>query len=424
MHSNTKIICTIGSAVRSKEMIKGLVEKGMNIARINMSHEDHPMHSYTIDLIRETAKEMNTIIPIGLDTKGPELRISNLTDGVEIKEGDEIILSNKSLKFDKCFVIPLNNLLEIPLEKEIFVDDGCLKLKVTGKENDYVVTKALNNHLVIPRKKINIPGFSLDMKFLSDNDKSDILLGLQKKVEIIFASFVSKSEDLLELKSFIKDNCDYSPLLISKLESVEGMTNLDVIIDLSDGIMIARGDLAVEIGHVETFSAQRTITQKVKERGKILICATQMLESMIISPVPTRAEISDIGNAVLSGVDCVMLSAESAKGKYPLESVDFMHKACINAENIARSKSSNEALKFVLMHYQPEIVHLKTESLTDLNNLLQFNILCPIFVECKDELLKAQVLLRKNCFVNSYSSKKVLFLENINGSWALNYSRD
>lgn len=399
MHSNTKIICTFGESINTKEKVINLIEKGMSIARINMSHSNHKTQSYTINLIREVEKERNLVLPIGLDTKGPELRILNLNEGMKVKKGDKILFTNKENENDKVLLVKLKNLTQIQEETVIFVDDGLLKLKVIERKEDILVTEALNDHVIYPRKKINIPGFSLDMNFLSEEDKSDLLLGIKEKVDYFFLSFVSKPEDILEVKDFLKKEGKHFPLLISKIESVEGMVNLDSIIELSDGIMMARGDLGVELGFVETFKAQSDIVKKVKSKGKILICATQMLESMTNSPVPTRAEVTDVGNAVLQGVDCVMLSGETAKGSYPEQTVELMHQVCLKAEKMIKIDQSFCNLKKILKMFQPEAIIFKTDSFNDLNLLLKINKTVPVFIKTDDNLFKRQVLIRKNCFL-------------------------
>ncbi|RVD91372.1 pyruvate kinase [Tubulinosema ratisbonensis] len=417
MHSNTKIICTFGQAIDSKEKIKSLIEKGMSIARMNMSHNNHKIHLDRIKMIREVEKEMNICIPIGLDTKGPELRILNIEKEFLVKKGDKIFLTNSEPKNGKSLKIHLKNLLEIKKDTLIFVDDGLLKLKVIEKKEEVLETEALNDHTIFPRKKINIPGFSLQINFLSEEDKKDLLLGLEEKVDYLFLSFVSKPSDILEVKHFLKETNKHFPLLISKIESVEGMKNLDSLIELSDGIMIARGDLGVEIGFVETFSAQNEICEKVRNKGKILICATQMLESMTNSPVPTRAEVTDIGNAVLQGVDCVMLSGETAKGNFPEQAVDLMHQVCLKAEKMIKVNNSYNDLKEIIRHFQPKSIVLETNSFSDISLILKINKTAPVFIKSENEIFKRQILIRKNCFLFDKFEKKSIFIKRKEDVW-------
>lgn len=333
----TKIVCTIGPASESAEILEQLIEAGMNVARLNFSHGDHDEHLVRIKRIREISKKLGKPVGIMLDTKGPEIRTHKMADGiVNIAKGDLIRISMKEVLGTKeMFSVSYDNLInDVEVGMQILLDDGLVELQVkeldTAKQE--IVTTALNSGALKNNKGVNVPGASLNLPGLTDKDRSDIIFGLENGVNFIAASFVRRTSDVLEIKEILEDNDALQVQIIPKIENQEGVDNLDEIISVSDGLMVARGDLGVEIPVEEVPIVQKQMINKCRAAGKPVITATQMLDSMQDNPRPTRAEASDVANAIFDGTDAIMLSGETAAGDYPVESVQTMSNIAIRTE--------------------------------------------------------------------------------------------
>ena len=333
----TKIICTIGPAVESDEMIEALIEGGMDAARMNFSHGSHEEHRARIERIRRISAKLGVSIPIILDTKGPEIRTTTFKDGAAmLQEGSLFTLyARGEEEGDENGVVITYPYLAEDVEKgtRILIDDGLCALSVEKIHDGNVTCRVLNSARISNHKSINVPGVDIDMPFISDTDRSDILFGIEMDVDFIAASFVRSAEDVRRIRKLLSVNGADSIRIISKIESKSGIDNLDAIIRESDGVMVARGDLGVEIPFKELPAIQKSIIQKCYESGKIVVTATQMLESMTEHSRPTRAEVSDVANAIYDGTTCTMLSGETAAGKYPIEAVRTMAEIAEYTEN-------------------------------------------------------------------------------------------
>ena len=333
----TKIICTIGPAIEEERMLLKMFNAGMNVARLNFSHGTHEESLKRIELIRHTASIANKHIGIMLDTKGPEIRVGNFENGsCTYKKGDEVILYKEEvLGNSNGFYVNCKEFFsDINIGDELLIDDGKISLTVTEKQENQIKCKFNNGGTIKNKKGINVPGVSLSMPFISERDYNDIKFGVEQGVDLIALSFVRRVEDVLAVKNLLKELNAPKIEIISKIENQEVLDNIDAIIDASDGIMVARGDLGVEVATEKVPVYQKQIIKKANRLGKPVITATHMMESMIDSPRPTRAEASDVANAILDGSDAIMLSGESAIGKYPVESVKYMDKIAKSIESI------------------------------------------------------------------------------------------
>ncbi|WP_407392213.1 pyruvate kinase [Methanobrevibacter sp.] len=331
----TKIICSVGPACDSVEIMSEMANKGMDCARINFSHATEEGILKTIEVIREVRKACNVPIAIMYDTKGPEFRTLKFKNGgVALQEGDTIKMSKTCiLGNEEEFGINHSDAIDfINIGDKVFIDNALLELEVIDKKNDYVLLKALDDGKIQDKKTINVPGVDLKLDFMSEVDKKDITFASQHACDYLALSFVNTKEDVVAARKIIEESGG-DALIISKIESRRGIENIDEIIDESDGIMVARGDLGVEVSLEELPMLQKAIIRKCREKGKFAIVATEMLASMYDSPRPTRAEVSDVANAILDGTDCVMLSGETTIGKHPIQSVETMDRICKYVES-------------------------------------------------------------------------------------------
>lgn len=337
LSKKTKIICTIGPASDNKETLKKLIAAGMCCMRINLSHGNHEEHLKKINLIREIEKELKICVPIMLDTKGPEIRTHDFEGGsATILDKSIVRVSMKPILGNaEKFSVTFPNLYDdMSVGNSIRLDDGKLELIIIEKdeENKELVCVAQNTHKIKDKRGVNVPGVHLSMPFISEKDKNDLIFGAENDVDVIAASFVRNANDILEIKKILADAGKPNIKILAKIENQEALKELDSIIEAADALMVARGDLGVEVPAEDVPIIQRHLIQKCRAVGKPIVTATQMLDSMVSNPNPTRAEVSDVATAVVESTDCVMLSGESANGLYPVEAVSMQAKIAANME--------------------------------------------------------------------------------------------
>ncbi len=331
----TKIICTLGPASCNEEMIKKMLKAGMDVARVNFSHGDRQGHGKTIDLFRRVRDGLGIPAAVMLDTKGPEIRTKDFEGGkVVLKAGDKFTLMTEDVLGDqrRASITYKDLPKELRSGDEVLIDDGKLRLKVLESNEADVVCEVIIGGEVSNHKGINVPNVALSMEYLSPVDKEDLLFGIEKDVDYVAASFVRRAEDVNALREFLVQNGGETIKIISKIENIEGIDNFEEILEASDGIMVARGDMGVEVNFARLPGIQKRFIKRCQQSGKTVITATQMLESMIKNPLPTRAEITDVANAVFDGTSAVMLSGETAMGEYPAEAVSAMARIAEQAE--------------------------------------------------------------------------------------------
>lgn len=332
----TKIICTLGPASNTRETILALAEAGMNVARFNFSHGNHESHLKTFRELSWVRNKLGIAIAALLDTRGPEVRTGILKNGkVNLKTGQEFRLVTADIQGDENQVsITYKNLpQDLGDNKRILLDDGLIELEVLSVQKDCITTRVVEGGELANRKGVNIPGTRLSMPYLSEVDKEDILFGIRTGFDIIAASFVRTHEDVQQMRDFLDENGGAHIRIMAKIENAEGVSNIDDILKVCNAVMIARGDMGVEIPFEEIPSIQKRIIKAATRLGKQVVTATQMLESMVHNPRPTRAEITDVANAVYDGTSLVMLSGETANGKHPVEAVSTMARIIERTEN-------------------------------------------------------------------------------------------
>ena len=331
----TKIICSIGPVSNNVEVMEEMVRNGMDCARINLSHASQDSIKEVIDVVRKVRRKTGLPIAIMYDTKGPEFRTLEMDKGsAKIKKGKTVkIVKNKILGNKGQFSVNHPEAIDfLEVGHHVLVDNALLDLLVVEKGKDYAVCQALNDGEIGSHKSLNVPGVNLNLKFVSDIDRKDIEFAATHSCDYLALSFVNCKEDVIEVRDIIK-NAGGDARIIAKIESQQGIDHIDEIIEVSDGIMVARGDLGVEVPMEMLPMLQKYIIKRCRENGKFAIVATEMLASMYTNPRPTRAEVSDIANAVLDGTDCVMLSDETTVGKYPVEAVSIMARICTYVES-------------------------------------------------------------------------------------------
>jgi pyruvate kinase len=336
----TKIVTTLGPASGTEEVIRGIIEGGADVIRLNFSHGSFEDHLARVNVVRKIADEMDKPVAIFQDLQGPKIRVGKLqSDYIELKDGEEFVLTTEDITggtidgIKKVSIDYPNLHNEAKAGERILLDDGLLELKIDRIEGKNIITRVINGGQLKPRKGVNFPHIKLNISAITDKDKSDLKFAFDNNLDYVALSFVRDSRDVKELLDIMMKVYGRKIPIISKIEKPEAFEDIDNIIDASDAVMVARGDLGVETSPEEVPILQKNIIQKCNVAGKPVITATQMLESMINNPRPTRAEANDVANAILDGTDAVMLSAETASGKYPVESVKMMKKIAMQTES-------------------------------------------------------------------------------------------
>lgn len=352
----TKIICTLGPAVESEQMLRELIAEGMDVARLNFSHGSHEEHLKRVELLKKVREEMGKPVALLLDTKGPEIRIGQFECGmIELHPNDMFTLTTVECPGTREMVhVNYKNLPRIVKQGDrILIDDGLVEMFVAECTDTDVICRVMNNGIIKDRKSVNVPGAKLDMAYLSEKDIQDILFAIRNDFDYIAASFTRTAADILDIRRLLEENGGQGIEIIAKIENEEGVNNIDEILAVSDGIMVARGDMGVEINYNELPRIQKMLIKKSMYYGKISITATQMLDSMITRPRPTRAEISDVANAIYDGTSAIMLSGETSVGCYPIESVRTMAKIAESTEAAIHYKK-----RFNMMEPAEEVLNV------------------------------------------------------------------
>ncbi len=358
----TKIVATLGPACNDVATIKKLIIAGLNAARINFSHGTHESHGEIIEKLKQARQELNAPVPLILDTKGPEIRIKTFAaDKVYLEQGSTFTLTTEDVEGDETKVSVTYKDLpkDLKLGGRVLIDDGLIELRVIDLTDTDIRCEVVNSGFLSSRKGVNVPDVYVNLPSFTEKDRDDIIFGIGMGFDYIAASFVRSANDVLKIREVLEGNNGGHIKIIAKIESRDGVNNLDSILEVADGIMVARGDLGVEIPPEEVPLVQKELIKKANLKGKPVITATQMLESMVNNPRPTRAEANDVANAIFDGTDCIMLSGETAKGSYPVESVAMMARIATTAENS--------------IDYRNEIIHHKNRTFqTNITNAISF----------------------------------------------------
>ena len=336
MMRKTRIVCTLGPSSNSYETVKALALAGMNVARFNFSHGTQESHLETFRVVSRVRSELHMPIATLLDTKGPEIRLKTFANGpVILKEGGQFTLTTREVPGDESIVsiTHMNLPQDLGQQTRILIDDGLVELHVESKTETDIITRVVSGGQISDRKGVNVPGVRFSMPYISEKDKDDVLFGIRSGFDYIAASFVRGAEDVQALRQLLDENGGAHVRIIAKIENADGVAHIDEIIEASDAVMIARGDMGVEIPFEEIPIIQKRMIKAATMAGRQVITATQMLESMVHNPRPTRAEITDVANAIYDGTSATMLSGETASGKYPVEAVKTMARIAVRAEN-------------------------------------------------------------------------------------------
>ena len=413
MLRKTKIICTLGPAVDDVNKLEELINAGMNVARFNFSHGDYEEQADRIELFKQARENTGAPVAMLLDTKGPEIRIGKFATGeANLKAGDTFTLLNEDIDGDdtKVSVTYKNLANEVPIGTRILINDGLIEVKVKEIKGKDVVCEVINGGRLTNKKSINIPNSKINLPSLTDKDISDIKFGVEKGFDYIAASFIRKPEDIVNIKKVLEENGGSYIKVIAKIENRQGIDNFDKILEVADGIMVARGDLGVEIPMEEVPIRQKEFIRKCCQAGKPVVTATQMLESMVNNPRPTRAEVSDVANAVYDQTSAIMLSAESAAGKYPVQCVETMDKIARSVEGSIKywkrfSKREyeinhkdyeynlNYSTCLTAMRMDTKAIFAYTHTGRTARNLAEFLPKCPIYAITDNRITYKQLAL-------------------------------
>lgn len=412
----TKIVCTLGPATNDVEIMKQLIHNGMDAARINFSHGTYETHAETIAKLKQAREELNAPIPLILDTKGPEIRVKTFKeDKVRLEEDATFTLTTREVEGDVNIVSV--TYADLPKDvhrgSRILIDDGLIELKVEDITETDVVCKVVNGGVVKSRKGVNLPGVEVNLPSLMEKDIEDLKFGVENGFDIVAASFIRSAEDVLKIRRVLEENGGGQMHIISKIENQQGVENIDKILEASDGIMVARGDLGVEIPPEEVPLVQKILIAKANRISKPVITATQMLESMVHSPRPTRAEANDVANAIFDGSDAIMLSGETAAGAYPLEAVATMARIALKAESAvdyaAKLANTTEPARVnitnaISMAACATAAELKTAAITTVTKsgftarmISRYRPACPLIASTSDETVWRQMNLIWGC---------------------------
>ncbi|MBO8434894.1 MAG: pyruvate kinase [Tyzzerella sp.] len=417
----TKIVCTLGPATGSVEIIKDLIRNGLDAARINFSHGTHESHSVIINMLKQAREELNAPIPLILDTKGPEIRIKKFAeDKVYLEKGQKFTLTSRDIEGTKDIVSVTYTDLPKDLEigSRVLLDDGLIELIVEDIKGTDVICRVENGGFLSANKGVNVPDVYINLPALTEKDINDIKFGIKMGFDYIFASFIRSASDIIDIKRVLEENGGSDIQVIAKIESRDGVNNIDEILEVADGIMVARGDLGVEIPTEEVPIVQKDLIKRANYFSKPVITATQMLESMITNPRPTRAEANDVANAIFDGTDAIMLSGETAKGDYPIEAVATMARIAKKTES---SIDYAKALSGKLTPDQTNITNaisyaacataaeLNTSCICSLTKsgftarmIAKFRPSCPISACAMDEMIWRQLNLVWGCRPSLY----------------------
>lgn len=408
----TKIVCTLGPATDKGDVLESLIKMGMNVARCNFSHGDYEEHGGRINRVKELRARHKKPTAIMLDTKGPEIRLGVFKDhDVILEPGQNFTLYCEDKEGDKSGVsITYQNLYkDVEAGTRILIDDGLVEMEVIEVKGKQIICQVKNGGKISDRKGVNVPNVSLSMPFLSEKDKNDLLFGIKNDVDFIAASFVRRADDVNKMRKFLNDHGGYDIHIIAKIENREGVENIQEILEAAQGVMIARGDMGVEIPNEEVPVIQKMIIKKGMEAGKQIITATQMLDSMMKNPRPTRAETTDVANAIYDGTGAIMLSGETAAGMYPVEALETMMRIADRTEQdidykkrfFAREAKSNPDVTNAICHATCTTAHdlnaravvTVTKSGNSARNIAKYCPACPIICGAMEEKVARQLNL-------------------------------
>lgn len=432
----TKIVCTIGPSSDSYEVLKALVNEGMNVARLNFSHGTHPEHKKRIDTIKKLRDDLDEPIAIMLDTKGPEIRIKTFKDGmIRIEQGQDFTLTSEDVEGDETRVsVTYKDIAkDLKADDRVLIDDGLVEFTVISVDEKNVYMRAVNSGELSDRKGVNLPSVKVNLPTLTEKDIEDLIFGIENDVDFIAASFIRSAKDVLEIRKILESNGGDDIKIISKIENLEGVQNIDEIIDASDGIMVARGDMGVELDEEDIPLVQKDIIRKCNLKGKFVITATQMLDSMIRNPRPTRAEVTDVANAILDGSSAIMLSGETAAGTYPVKACEMMRKIAVKIEDsldykiivdstndeheINITNSIAKATREAALDLDAKVIIAATTSGLTARNISKFKPKSQIIAATTDEKVRRQLAIEWGVYpirATLASSIDDLFYESIN----------